>query len=53
MPVVFILTPGFDPTTDLREMADCSGFGGSKFQLLSLGQGQELVSLLKAELFLC
>jgi dynein heavy chain len=44
MPVVFILTPGFDPTTDLRKLADGSGFGDSKFRHLSLGQGQEVVS---------
>jgi dynein heavy chain len=45
MPVVFILSPGSDPTSDLLKLAERSGFGGSKFCYLSLGQGQELVSL--------
>jgi hypothetical protein len=52
MPVVFILTPGFDPTIDLRKLADGSSFEGSKFRHLSLGQGQELVSLVRGKVYL-
>ncbi|PNF33091.1 Dynein heavy chain 10, axonemal [Cryptotermes secundus] len=44
-PVVFILTPGFDPTSDLRKLADGSASGGSKFRHLALGHGQELTAL--------
>lgn len=44
-PVVFILSPGSDPTADLMKLADRCGFGGGKFKYLSLGQGQEGVSL--------
>lgn len=40
-PVVFILSPGSDPTADLMKLADRCGFGGGKFKYLSLGQGQE------------
>lgn len=43
-PVVFILSPGSDPTADLMKLADRCGFGGGKFKYLSLGQGQEGVS---------
>ncbi|XP_063229306.1 dynein axonemal heavy chain 10 [Bacillus rossius redtenbacheri] len=39
-PVVFILSPGSDPTSDLMKLADSTG-GGVKFRHLSLGQGQE------------
>jgi hypothetical protein len=49
VPVVFILTPGSDPTGDLIKFADGSGFGGSKFLHISLGQGQEPVSLVKCK----
>ncbi|KAJ4435378.1 hypothetical protein ANN_17992 [Periplaneta americana] len=45
MPVVFILSPGSDPTSDLMKLADRSGFGGTKFRYLSLGQGQEPIAL--------
>lgn len=44
-PVVFILSPGSDPTADLMKLADRCGFGGGKFKYLSLGQGQEGVSV--------
>ncbi|KAI8420259.1 hypothetical protein MSG28_008800 [Choristoneura fumiferana] len=44
-PVVFILSPGSDPTSDLMKLADKSGFGGGKFKYLSLGQGQEGAAL--------
>ncbi|XP_026741363.1 dynein heavy chain 10, axonemal [Trichoplusia ni] len=44
-PVVFILSPGSDPTADLMKLADRCGFGGGKFKYLSLGQGQEGTAL--------
>lgn len=42
-PVVFILSPGSDPTADLMEQANRQGAGGTQFRYLSLGQGQEKV----------
>ncbi|XP_056647538.1 dynein axonemal heavy chain 10 [Diorhabda sublineata] len=44
-PVVFILSPGSDPTADLMKLGDRMGFGGGKFRYLSLGQGQEPTAL--------
>lgn len=43
MPVVFILSPGSDPTAELMKLADRYGWGGGKFRCLSLGQGQATV----------
>uniref|UniRef100_A0A3B4ZWS6 Dynein heavy chain ATP-binding dynein motor region domain-containing protein n=1 Tax=Stegastes partitus TaxID=144197 RepID=A0A3B4ZWS6_9TELE len=40
-PIVFILSPGSDPASDLMKLAERSGFGGSKFKFLAMGQGQE------------
>lgn len=42
-PIVFILSPGSDPASDLMKLAERSGFGVSKLKYLSLGQGQEKV----------
>ncbi len=42
-PIVFILSPGSDPATDLLKLAERSGFGTNKLKYLSLGQGQEKV----------
>ncbi|KAG8306674.1 Dynein heavy chain 10, axonemal [Homalodisca vitripennis] len=44
-PVVFILSPGSDPTSDLMKLADRQGAGGTQFKYLSLGQGQEKTAL--------
>uniref|UniRef100_A0A3Q3B280 Dynein axonemal heavy chain 10 n=1 Tax=Kryptolebias marmoratus TaxID=37003 RepID=A0A3Q3B280_KRYMA len=44
-PIVFILSPGSDPASDLMKLAEGSGFGGSKFKFLAMGQGQEKVAL--------
>ncbi|KAB0803715.1 hypothetical protein PPYR_00685 [Photinus pyralis] len=44
-PVVFILSPGSDPTAELMKLADRCGMGGGKFRYLSLGQGQEPIAL--------
>lgn len=43
MPVVFILSPGSDPTSELMKLADRYGCGGGKFKYLSLGQSQDKV----------
>ncbi|XP_071394424.1 dynein axonemal heavy chain 10, partial [Centroberyx affinis] len=44
-PIVFILSPGSDPASDLMKLAERSGFGGSKLKFLAMGQGQEKVAL--------
>ena len=44
-PVVFILSPGADPQSDLQKLAETLGFGGSKLKFLSLGQGQAPIAL--------
>ena len=43
MPVVFVLSPGSDPTSELIKLAERQGCGAGKFRHLSLGQGQEKV----------
>uniref|UniRef100_A0A3Q1G9E8 Dynein axonemal heavy chain 10 n=1 Tax=Acanthochromis polyacanthus TaxID=80966 RepID=A0A3Q1G9E8_9TELE len=43
-PIVFILSPGSDPASDLMKLAERSSFGG-KFKFLAMGQGQEKVAL--------
>ncbi|XP_018050925.1 PREDICTED: dynein heavy chain 10, axonemal [Atta colombica] len=45
MPVVFILSPGSDPTSELMKLADRYGYGGGKFRYLSLGQNQEKIAM--------
>ena len=44
-PIVFILSPGSEPANDLMKLAERSGFGTNKLKFLSLGQGQEKVSI--------
>ncbi|GAB0196984.1 dynein axonemal heavy chain 10 [Grus japonensis] len=44
-PVVFILSPGSDPVSDLMKLAERTGFGGDRLKLLAMGQGQEQIAL--------
>ncbi|POI33535.1 hypothetical protein CIB84_002713, partial [Bambusicola thoracicus] len=44
-PVVFILSPGCDPITDLMKLAERMGFGGDRLKFLAMGQGQEKIAL--------
>ncbi|XP_039327853.2 dynein axonemal heavy chain 10 isoform X2 [Saimiri boliviensis] len=44
-PIVFILSPGSDPASDLMKLAERSGFGGNRLKFLAMGQGQEKVAL--------
>jgi len=39
MPIVFILSPGADPQSDVMKLGDEKGFTGTKFKFVSLGQG--------------
>ncbi|KER29498.1 hypothetical protein T265_03876 [Opisthorchis viverrini] len=40
-PIVFILSPGSDPTGDLLKLADRQGFDQCNIKFLSMGQGQD------------
>ncbi|XP_065594770.1 dynein axonemal heavy chain 10 [Cyrtonyx montezumae] len=44
-PVVFILSPGCDPISDLMKLAERTGFGGNRLKFLAMGQGQEKIAL--------
>ena len=44
-PVVFILSPGADPQSDLQKLAENLGFGINRLKFLSLGQGQGPIAL--------
>ena len=49
IPVIFILSPGADPSTTIRTYANNQGFTGKKFTVLSLGQGLEDTALKNVE----
>ncbi|KAI5616269.1 dynein heavy chain 10, axonemal [Silurus asotus] len=44
-PIVFILSPGCEPASDLMKLAERSGFGTNRLKFLAMGQGQEKVAL--------
>ncbi|CAF4691617.1 unnamed protein product, partial [Rotaria sp. Silwood1] len=44
-PIIFILSPGSDPTTDLLKLAERTEFGVGKVKLLAMGQGQEKIAI--------
>ena len=44
-PIVFILSPGSDPASDLMKLAERIDFGTNKIKFLSMGQGQEKVRM--------
>ena len=39
-PLIFVLTPGADPMTELYKIADELGFGAKRLLVISMGQGQ-------------
>lgn len=43
-PVVFILSPGSDPVSDLMKLAERTYFKASRLKFLAMGQGQEEVT---------
>jgi len=48
-PLIFVLSPGVDPTANLRQLAEAKGLG-EKFHSIALGQGQaEVATRLIAE----
>ena len=44
-PVIFILSPGSDPTSSLQKLAERINFGMNRVKILSLGQGQETIAM--------
>ena len=39
-PILFVLTPGADPMTELLKVAEKNGMSGNRLFSISLGQGQ-------------
>lgn len=44
-PIIFILSPGADPASDVAKFGDQVGFSGNRLKLLSMGQGQGPIAL--------
>ncbi|XP_039416979.1 dynein heavy chain 10, axonemal isoform X2 [Corvus cornix cornix] len=44
-PVVFILSPGSDPVSDLMKLAERTEFKADRLKFLAMGQGQEEIAL--------
>ncbi|XP_014674920.1 PREDICTED: dynein heavy chain 10, axonemal-like [Priapulus caudatus] len=44
-PIVFILSPGSDPGSDLTKLAERAGFRDNRLKFLAMGQGQEKAAL--------
>ena len=40
VPVIFVLSPGADPASDIFKLANTVGMGGNKMKFMALGQGQ-------------
>ncbi|CAD7947894.1 unnamed protein product [Amoebophrya sp. A25] len=48
-PIVFVLSPGADPQSDLQKLGEQMGFVGPKFRFVSLGQGMGPVAAANIE----
>jgi len=48
MPVVFILSPGSEPSSDIQKLGDRVGMELDHIKFISLGQGQEQVLVVLA-----
>ncbi|CAD7925016.1 unnamed protein product [Amoebophrya sp. A120] len=48
-PIVFVLSPGADPQSDLQKLGEAMGFVGPKFRFVSLGQGMGPVAAANIE----
>lgn len=44
VPVVFILSPGSEPSSDIQKLAERVGMENDHIKFISLGQGQEQVN---------